>query len=197
MDLRLIQRDHPHPTVNDWGLTHEDPYFRACWGALLDPRTTHFVHTVARLTRRGDRTLSLDEISHHLDPTPATAQTRLDTVTGAILAAEQAGLGRRLWAGPTRQGFCVYRNVPLLDETSLRRLTDAELFAHASAVRDVNQRLSLAGQPPAEVPSWLMDRLQRGSPEIPRGAPNPTAAAMARLDALSRPQPPSTAAPSL
>jgi hypothetical protein len=198
MDLHLIQRDHPHSTVNDWGLSHDDPYFQACWGPLLDARTAHFVGTVARLTRDGDRTLGLDELCHELDPAPATAQTRLDTVTRAIVDAARAGLGQRLWMGPTRQGFCVYRNVALLDEASLRRLTDAELFAHTSAVSDVNRRLDLAGQPPARVPPWLADRLHRASPEIPRGSPNPTAAAMARLGALRQtPPPPSATAPSL
>lgn len=128
MDLRLIQRDHPNTWVNDCGLTHRDPYFRACWGPLLDPWTTHFAARVAELTDNGDLTLGFDDFCRTLNAEPARAQVRLDTVTQAMLGAERAGLGYRLWNGPARQGFCVYRHVALLNEPSLRRLTDPELF---------------------------------------------------------------------
>ena len=197
MEFRLSQRDHPHPVVNDCGLSHRDPYFRACWGALLDSRTTHLVARVAELTQQHDLILSLDQLSEALDPTPATRRVRLDTLRHTMAQAEQAGLAARTPAGRGRQSFCVYRSVPLLAEPSLRRLTDAELRAHADVLRDVNLRLHLAGHPQIETPDWVSERLRRAYPAAGLASTANTATPVARLEALRRPGPPTHAAPSL
>ncbi|MGH9209051.1 MAG: hypothetical protein ACRD2C_00030 [Acidimicrobiales bacterium] len=198
MQIRLIQRDHPDQAVNNFGVSHRDPYFEACWGALLDPRTTNLVARVADLTRDGGRIVSLDELSHNLDPTPADRRTRLNTINWAMQDAEASGLGWRRQIGANLRWFCVYRNVPLLDEPSLQRLTDPELFAHGDAIRDINLRLAVAGIRQIESPGWLSERPRRANPTVGLVGPvspeqSPAAAkAQGRLEALRQPQAPAT-----
>ena len=193
MEIRLIQRDHPDPVVNDFGLSHRDPYFRACWGALLDARTTNLLTQVADLTRGCDRMIDFDELCQKLDPTPADRRSRLAVMTWAMNDAERAGLGRRHHVNRSLTWFCVYRNVPLLDEPSLRRLTDPELFAHTDAIRDINLRLAMAGIQQVVPPDWLAERLGRADPAIRVADPQPpkATAALGRLEALRHPQVPS------
>lgn len=193
MDLRLLRRDHPQPGVADLGLTHDDPYFQDCWGPLLTPWTSHVVGEAVRITANGDRMMTFDALCTRLNPERAhpTAvkdrEIRARTVFGAMQEAARAGLGFVKWSDPGRGVFGIFRHVPLLGDADLRRLNDSQLFAHISAVQDINRRLVATGRRALQVPDWLTDRLRRSDPTARPPTPAVVEIGQARLRALPTP----------
>lgn len=198
MHVRLTQRDHPDPRVNDMAITHRDPYFNACWQGVVHDWTRHLTARVATLTADGDKHLTFDDFSRQLANGSAARSTREQVVKGAMEEATGRGLGSLTWQNGEEVtiNFCAYRNVPLVPDEERPRLTDAELQAHARAIFEANRRLTATGQPEVGVPEWVREKWPRINPGY-QAAPapgmwrdDPSAAvlsestATARLDAL-------------
>jgi len=186
MDIHLRQIGHPDSGVAVNGLTHDDPYFQACWSPLLDPWTVHAVDVSARLTRSSRVRLSLDEFSEALNPEPAGFQVRARTVGRALQDAAEKGFAHVRWSSHVQVEVQLYRQVPLVAGSDLQRLTDPELCAHASAVADVNRRRAAAGHPLLGLAPEVSERVRRADPAFRPPRSSPAEVASARLGQLAR-----------
>lgn len=184
MELYLSQADHPDRGVAVNALTHDDPYFQACWAPLLRPWTAHVVEVTARLTRSQAVQLPLERLSYELNPEPAKFWVRATTVTQSLQDMARQGFGEVRWLSHVQADVRVYRQVPLIPEVELARLTDPELCAHASAVDDANKRRATAGFPLVVHSPRVSERLRRADPTLRPSRPSPAAVAIARLDRL-------------
>jgi hypothetical protein len=190
MELYLSQADHPDRGVALNALTHEDPYFQACWSPLLAPWTAHVVNVAARLSRSQHVRLSLDQFAHELNSEPADFRVRATTVTRSLQDMANRGFGEVRWFSHVQADVRLYRQVSLVPEAELAQLTDPELCAHGSAVADLNRRRGAEGLLLLAHSPRVSERLRRADPTFRPPGPSPADVAIARLDQLgSRPPP--------